>query len=144
MLRNHSSVLCGLALLAGIGGGPLRAATPSYQMFFTAINDSYLAYLDTANITTDGSGNKLVSVKITTFSAPFRDWIKKNFAGAENADYAIDPYSVDCSAKTIGEHRIVFYDNNGFPLNNYDFGGHMAPPIADSMKDHLMQKVCGF
>ncbi len=74
----------------------------------------------------------------------FRGWIKKNYPGSETADYALDPYSIDCTGKTVGEHRVVFYDANGFPLGNFDFGGHMAPPIAGSMKDALMDKVCGF
>lgn len=144
MVRMHRALILSLLGAAALAGMIARAATPSYQYFFTAINDSYKAYLDTANLTTDGQGYRLVSVRLDTFSDSFRDWIKKNFPGGETAVYAIDPYSIDCSGKTIGEHNLVWYDSNGYPLTNYDFGGHMAPPIADSMKDHLMQKVCGF
>jgi len=144
MVRMHRALLLGLLGVAALAGAVARAATPSYVYFFTAINDSYKAYLDTANETTDGQGYQLVSVRIDTFSDAFRGWIKTNFPGGETAVYAIDPYSIDCTGKTIGEHRIVFYDNNGYPLSDYDYGGKMAPPIADSMKDQLMHKVCGF
>jgi len=44
----------------------------------------------------------------------------------------------------VAEHRIVFYDANTFPLSNYDYGGTMGMPIAGSMKDLMMHKVCGF
>jgi hypothetical protein len=144
MHRSHRALFLAIFLVASIPCGQIHAATPSYVQFFTAINDSYVAYLDTVNQTIDGQGYKLFSVKLAQFSTPFRDWIKKNFPGAETAEYAIDPYSIDCVHKTIGEHRLVWYDSNGFPMGDYDFGGKMAPPNADTMKDHLMQKVCGF
>lgn len=124
--------------------GAAHAEPFNYVDFFTANNNAYEAYLDMNNRTTDGSGYPLVNVKITAMSDAFRGWVKTNFPGGENADYAIDPYSVDCSGRRVGEHRIVFYDSNGFPLTNYDFGGSMAPPITGSMKYYMMQKVCGF
>ena len=138
----YKYVLC-LIGVSGLLAATARAETPNYVDFFTANGNSFEAYLDLNNQSIDGSGYKLVNVKIGTISEAFRSWIKTNFPGGETADYAIDPYSVDCTNKTVGEHRIVFYDANGLPLTNYDFGGHMAPPIGGSMKDEMMKKVCG-
>lgn len=144
MIRIHRAIGIGALCLAGLAGMVARASDPNYEYFFIANNDSYKAYLDHNNQSTDAARYRLVNVKISTFSDTFRTWIKKNFPGAETADYALDPYSIDCSGKMVGEHRLVFYDSNGFPMADYDFGGHMAPPIGGTMKDELMKKVCGF
>ncbi len=141
--RLHKYLLC-LIGVAGVLPGGARAETPNYVDFFTANNAGYEAYLDLNNQSTDGAGNRLVNVKIANISETFRGWIKTNFPGGETADFAIDPYSVDCTGKMVGEHTLVLYDANGLPLANYDFGGHMAPPIGGTMKDALMKKVCGF
>ncbi len=120
------------------------AETPNYVDFFRANNAAYEAYLDLNNQTTDKDGYRLVNVKLTDFSDTFRTWIKQNFPGGETASYAIDPYSIDCAGKMVGEHQLTFYDANDLPLEHYDFGGHMAPPIAGTMKAFMMNKVCGF
>ena len=134
-------VLAILALAAGVG--LVTAQAPSYKYFFTATDQSFEAYFDQAGMTLDKNGDKLVPVKLTRFSASFRKWIKDNFPDGETADYAIDSYSIDCEAKTVGEHRIVWYDAGGSELTEYDFGGRLTSPIAYSMKDNLMKKVCG-
>ena len=133
-----------LACAGGLTAGAARADDSNYVKFFTANNNAYNAYLDMNNQSTDASGYRLVNVKLVDMSETFRGWIKTNFPGGETAAYAIDPYSIDCSNKQTGEHLLVFYDSNDLPLTNYDFGGHMAPPITGSMKYYLMQKVCGF
>jgi hypothetical protein len=124
--------------------GAARADAPNYVYFFTANNNAFTAYLDMNNRTTDAQGYPVVNVKITAISDAFRGWIKTNLPGGETADYAIDPYSIDCAHRMVAEHRIVFYDANTFPLHNYDYGGVMGMPIAGSMKDLMMKKVCGF
>lgn len=136
-------VAIGLLAASAWSSGVL-ADTPNYVDFFRADNNNFEAYLDLNNQTTDGAGYKLVNVKIADFNDTFRGWIKTNFPGGESAAYAIDPYSVDCANKTVGEHLLVFYDSNSLPLTHYDFGGHMAPPITRSMKFYMMNKVCGF
>jgi hypothetical protein len=133
-----------LACIGGLTAVAAQADDSNYVEFFTANNNAYDAYLDLNNQTTDASGYRLVNVKLLNMSDAFRGWIKTNFPGGENAAYALDPYSIDCSSKQVGEHLLVFYDSNGFPLTSYDFGGHMAPPITGSMKYYMMQKVCGF
>lgn len=133
-----------LACLGGLTTVSALADSSNYVEFFTANNSAYNAYLDLNNQTTDASGYRLVNTKLVDMSDTFRGWIKTNFPGGETAAYAIDPYSIDCSSKQIGEHLLVFYDSNDMPLTSYDFGGHMAPPITGSMKYYLMQKVCGF
>lgn len=120
------------------------AETPNYVDIFQANNAAYEAYLDLNNQMTDAAGYRVVNVKLTAFSDTFRTWIKTNFPGGETASYAIDPYSIDCAGKTVGEHQLTFYDANDLPLTHYDFGGHMAPPIASTMKFYMMNKVCGF
>ncbi|HEY5347428.1 MAG TPA: hypothetical protein VIJ72_04485, partial [Rhizomicrobium sp.] len=111
--------------------------------FFTAANNGFAAYLDLNNQTNDAKGYRLVNVKLDSMSDAFRGWIKENFPGGENAAYAIDAYSIDCAGKQTGEHLLVLYDANSFPLTSHDYGGEMAPPITSSMKFYLMQKVCG-
>jgi hypothetical protein len=139
----------GLRAIAGVGAavllaGAARADANNFVFFFTANDNAFQAYLDLNNRTTDAAGYPVVNVKIAAISDTFRTWIKTNFPGAETADYAIDPYSVDCADKMVAEHRIVFYDANSFPMNAYDYGGKMGPPITGSMKYEMMRKVCGF
>ena len=144
MKLRHRALVLGALIAVGLAAVVAWADTPNYLYFFTADGDAFKAYLDLNNQSTDGAGYKLVNTKLDTFSDAFRGWIKKNFPGGETAEYAVDPYSIDCADKTVGEHRIVFYDSNHFPLADYDFGGKMAPPIAGTMKGDLMKKVCNF
>src|SRR6185437_5961762 len=109
----------------------------------TASDAAFEASMDQANFSVDHDGNKLVTVKLTKFSGAFRNWIKSNFPGGETADYAIDAYSLDCDGRKVGEHVITWYDSANADLTDYDFGGNMSTPIAFSMKDNLMKKVCG-
>jgi hypothetical protein len=138
------SLAYALVCIAVLPASPALADQPDYVDFFKADNAAYEAYLDLNNQSVDGKGHRLVNVKIAAISDAFRGWIKANFPGGETAAYAIDPYEVDCADKTVGEHRVVFFDANGFPLTNYDFGGAMSPPVGGSMQDAMMKKVCGF
>ncbi len=143
MLKLFRGSILSLALLGGLLVSAAEAETPNYVSFFSANNSAYQAYLDYNNRTTDASGNPVVNVKLDSFSDAFRGWIKQYFPGGENAAYAIDPYSINCSAKTVGKHVLVYYDANGFPITSHDYGGEMAPPLTGSMKFYMMQKICG-
>lgn len=134
-----------LAVLASlvVAACPIGAQTADYRYFFTATDAAFEAAMDAASVTLDAGGNKLVSVRLSKFSAAFRDWIKSNFPGGEMADFATDSYSIDCEAHTVGEHRLVWHAPDGGALADYDFGGRMAAPTAYSMKENLMKKVCG-
>lgn len=118
-------------------------AQPQFTYFFTETNRAFEAYMDSGHMTVDADGNRLVTVKLTKFNDTFRMWIKTNFPDGEDADYAIDQYSIDCEGKMVGEHQIVWYDAKGNELTDYDFGGDMNAPITYSMKDILMKRVCG-
>ena len=133
------SLLCFFALTTSAA----YADQPNYSQFFSASNGAYVAYLDLNNQSTDPAGNRMVDVKIDTISDAFRGWIKQYFPGGENAAYAIDSYGIDCSAKTMAEHLLVYYDANGFPLTSHDYGGQMGTPITGSMQFYLVQHVCG-
>lgn len=143
-MHRQYAFACGTLIVLAWGAAAVRGAVPTFKYFFTAANNSYKAYLDTANESADRQGYRLVTVRIDAISPSFRAWIEKNYPGGEPADYAVDSYSIDCAGRKVGEHRIVFYDSDGFPLTDYDLGGHMAPPAAGSMKDYLMREVCGF
>lgn len=123
------------------GAGP--QAAPSFQYFFTAKDQAFEAYYDPSSRDLDSDGDRLVTVRMTKFSAAFRDWVKTNFPGGETADYAVDTYSIDCDKKLISEHRLVWFDNTGTELTDFDFGGALGTPARYSLKDNLMRKVCG-
>ena len=120
-----------------------QQAAPGFHYFFTAKDQAFEAYYDNTRVVLDEDGNKLVAVRMTKFSTGFRDWIRTNFPGGESADYAVDTYSIDCQARTVGEHRLIWYDTGATELTDFDFGGAMSTPARYSLKDNLMRKVCG-
>jgi hypothetical protein len=144
MSRGIRVFVLSLMCYGGLLISAAKAETPNYVYFFNAGNGAYHAYLDYNNRTTDASGNLVVNVKLDSFSEAYRSMIKQYFPGAENTAYAIYPISVNCSAKTIGGHVLVYYDGNGFPITSHDYGGVMASPVTGAMEFYLMQKVCGF
>lgn len=112
--------------------------------FFDALNSGFAAYYDPNEATRDAAGLRMFNVREQAFSADFRStFIASNFPAAQNADYAIDQYSVDCAARQVGEHQLIFYSSSGVPLTTYDFGGQMKTPIPNSLKDFLVRRVCG-
>ena len=143
MLRRFRNIILSFVGFVALTTTAAYADQPNYVRFFSASNGAYVAYLDSNNQSTDSAGNRLVDVKIDTISDAFRGWIKQYFPGGENAAYAIDSYGVDCSAKTMAEHLLVYYDANGFPLTSHDYGGQMGTPITGSMQFYLVQHVCG-
>lgn len=143
MSRGFRNGILSLGCFVALTTSAAYADQPNYIRFFTANNSAYVAYLDMNNQSADAAGNRMVNVKIDTISDAFRDWIKQYFPGGENAAFAIDPYSIDCSAKTVAEHSLAYYDANGFPLTSHDYGGQMVTPINGSMQFYLLERVCG-
>lgn len=135
--------MCMAALAACLAVGARSASAENLKHFFDANNAQFQAYVDKDDHTQDARGRPLATVKLMAFSPAFRDWIEKNFPHGHDAAYALDPYSIDCSSRQVAEHRLVYYDNNGLPLASYDFGDTMGTPIPHSMKDYLVQEICG-
>lgn len=141
MVRMRRVLVGCMVCMAVSASGAAQANNANWLNFFAANNNAYGAYINLNDQRTDGAGYPLRDVKLTAFSDTFRGWIKTNFPGGETAQYAIDPYSIDCADKTVAEHRLVWFDSNGFPLADYDFSGKVSPPIAGSMKEFLVQSI---
>lgn len=143
-MKGRRWILCtASAGLVCLAGGLARAAAPHYVLFFADAFGNFNAYYDADNVTTDGSGYKLVHFKLAGFSESERPVIEQICPGAGNAEYALGSYTIDCSQKTVGDHRVVWYDSEEKPLVKCDFSGPMAD-AKGAVKQQLIEKICGF